>query len=56
MTHNEEGIKEVNYFLGLEAQLFVYLQCLLEAQLFDYRTKPFFLKISFNLYVALNLR
>ncbi len=41
MTHNEEGIKEVKK-KRLEAQLFVYLHCLFEAQLSVYLTKPFF--------------
>ena len=47
-AHNEEGIKEVpnnginKKKKGLEALLFVYLHCLLEAQLFVYLSKPFF--------------
>jgi hypothetical protein len=42
IADNEEGIKEVKKKKGLDALLFVYLHCLLEAQLFVYLSKPFF--------------
>ena len=50
LATNEEGIKEVKKKKGLEAPLFVYLHCLLEAQLFVYLSKPFFFYF-FNLTV-----